>query len=95
MASVLRKIDEASEAFGSSNEQNGVLRVDVSDQECRKKVIVRGPVFFEFLNEGGSVLFDLRKTDLLDLGHTEDVAPIFILLAVCGDDVLGWQGLKG
>ena len=56
---------------------------------------MRGTVFFEFLNEGASVLFDLRKTDFLDLGHTEDVASVFVFFAVCRDDVFGWQCLKG
>ena len=87
MAPVLRKIDEASEAFGSADEQDGVLRVDVGDEKCRKKVIVRGTVFFEFLNEGGTVIFDLSEADLFDLGHAEEVTPILVFFAVCRDDV--------
>ena len=94
MAPVLRKIDEAREALGSADEQDGLLRVDVGDEKCRKKVIVRGTVFFEFLNEGASVLFDLRKTDFLDLGHTEDVASVFLFFAVCRDDVFACERLK-
>ena len=48
---------------------------------------MRGPVFFELLNEGGPVLFDLREADLFDLGHAEEVATIFVFFAVCRDDV--------